>query len=280
MKHCTCIFALMAIGLASCADEPDDTNNQKNQTQPITIEFKAQFGDQPFGCDQSYPNIGRGNQMYTPTDARMYVHNVMVITQDDQKVPIALKDDAVFQSQGVVLLDFEDGANNCDNGTLLTNTEIVGTAPKGPYKAIEFTIGIPPELNHANQATAQSPLNLTGLWWSWLDGYKFMKFDGRTETMLIGALFHLGSTQCDDTQQQTTCQNPNTPTIRLDWQEGQPIIFDLAKLFEDAHLDMDEGEDLGCTSGVKDPDCAPIFRNLGLRFGDNATMPQRVFRTP
>ena len=218
--------------------------------------------------------------MYTPTDTRMYVHNVMVVMQDDQKAPVILKDDAVFQSQGIVLLDFEDGANNCDNGTLLTNTEIVGTAPKGPYKAIEFTIGVPEKLNHANSTTAQSPLNLTGLWWSWLDGYKFMKVDGRTETMLIGVLFHLGSTVCDDTQDQTSSQNKNTQTIQLTWQEGQPIVFDLAKLFEDAHLDMDEGEALGCISGIKDPDCASIFRNLGLQFGNNVAMPQRVFKTP
>lgn len=261
--------------LMSCADQAEDA---PVVMQDIKISFSAQFGDEPFSCDGSFAGVGRGDQTYTPTDARLYVHDVTLVRADGTSTPLTLKEDAVFQSQGVALLDFESGADNCANGTLLTNTEILGTAPEGEYTGVRFTIGVPASLNHGNQATAASPLNLTGLWWSWLDGYKFMKVDGRTEGMPIGALFHLGSTQCVDENTDTVCENENTPTIALDWTPSQTIIFDLKKLFEDAHLDMDEGGDLGCTSSPQDPDCAPIFRNLGMPL-DAIETPQRVFRT-
>ena len=81
--------------------------------------------------------------------------------------PLSLEQDGAFHNGEVALLDFEDDTGSCSNGTAQTHTQITGTVPEGEYTGLRFTIGVPAERNHVNQATAPSPLNIEGMFWSW-----------------------------------------------------------------------------------------------------------------
>lgn len=78
-----------------------------------------------------------------------------------------------------------------------------GSSVSDAFNGIEFTLGVPEALNHANPLQANSPLNNSQMFWSWQQGYKFLRIDGRFETGDTKSqtapqrwAFHLGSTGC------------------------------------------------------------------------------------
>lgn len=169
------IFLAASIAL-SCV-----TVQAQSNTEEIAINFEAWVGEQEFICGESYDAVGVGESSITPTDFRFYVSEVALIDEAGNAVPLELEQDGKWQYQNVALLDFEDGTNGCDNGTEETRTMVMGTVPEGDYKSLQFTLGIPKELNHDDATIAPSPLNLTSLWWNWQGGYKFLRVDLKTE---------------------------------------------------------------------------------------------------
>lgn len=156
------------------------------EAQSVTLRFQAQVGDQPFHCDQSY-TLGTPTSTVTPLDFRFYVSDVALIDADSNTVPLMLEQDGRWQYENLALLDFEDKSGGCANGTVELNDRIVGTVPAGNYTGVQFTVGVPFELNHADSTLAASPLNLTSLWWNWQLGYKFARID-LSNTNLTGML--------------------------------------------------------------------------------------------
>lgn len=78
-----------------------------------------------------------------------------------------------------------------------------GSAVSDTFNDIEFIVGVPDALNHANPLQASSPLNNSQMFWSWQQGYKFLRIDGHFEagdtkapTTTRRWAFHLGSTGC------------------------------------------------------------------------------------
>ena len=153
----------------------------QSDTKEVAINFEAWVGDEEFVCGESYEGVGVSESTITPTDFRFYVSDVALIDEDGNAVPLELEQDGKWQYQNTALLDFEDGTNACDNGTAEMNTTVVGTVPEGDYQSIQFTMGVPQDLNHEDAAIASSPLNLTSMWWNWQGGYKFLRVDIETE---------------------------------------------------------------------------------------------------
>jgi uncharacterized repeat protein (TIGR04052 family) len=143
----------------------------------------------------------------------------------------------------------------------------------GGYRGLRFVLGLPPELNHSNQATAPAPLNFSGLFWSWQDGYKFLRTEGQAGASSF--MMHLGSTGClRDAGGQTQCANLNTPQIELpafDPQTGR-VAVDLAALLAGSDLSADAR----CQSETDASVCLPLFQRLGL--GSTAAGTQTFFR--
>ena len=179
----------------------------KSESQEITINFEGWVGDREFVCGESYEQIGTAESTMTPNDFRFYVSDLAMIDESGNAVPIELEQDGKWQYQNVALLDFEDGSNTCDNGTAETRTTVVGTIPKGDYQNLQFTLGVPEELNHKDAAIAPSPLNLTSMWWNWQGGYKFLRIDMETDEAItsVAATNHGDGTM--ETHQQTTQTN-------------------------------------------------------------------------
>ncbi|MGA0805426.1 MAG: MbnP family copper-binding protein [Pseudohongiellaceae bacterium] len=221
----------------------------------LVLQFATDVNGAPFACGQSYAGIGTAATTITPTDLRFYISSVALLDANDKAVPLALEQDGVWQYQDVALLDFEDGSGPCQNGNAPTNHVVRGTVPAGDYTGLEFTLGLPFALNHADNLLAASPLNLSAMFWNWQGGYRFFKLDlavapgtamgggmgsgmgsgmagGMQGGMMKrdnpeagaghgngGFLVHLGSTGCASAATTTApaaaCANPNRVTVTL-----------------------------------------------------------------
>jgi hypothetical protein len=88
-------------------------------------------------------------------------------------------------------------------------------------------------------------------------------------------MLHLGSTGCrgDATKGEiTSCTNPNRIPVKLVSFDSakQRVVLDLKPLFASIDLGKDQGFSTGCMSGPADPECTPMFENLGLRLKESA----------
>lgn len=277
---------------------------QAQETQEVTIRFQAQVGDRAFSCTEKYSNLGSINTEISATDFRFYISGVNLIDQEGRAVPLTLQQDGRWQYQNVALLDFEDKSGGCTNGTVETRDRIVGTIPKGNYKGIQFTLGIPFNLNHEDVTLAPSPLNLSSLWWNWRGGYKFVRIDLKNQGSAptarpnhgnhnstpnanpISANFpiHLGSTGCVadiNTQKPSNCDSSNTVNLSFNNFDPQQnvIVADLATLVAGTNLAVNQPETpLGCMSAPNDSDCTSIMANFGLPFAGKPSPEQKFFR--
>ena len=153
----------------------------QSDTKEVAINFEGWVGNEEFVCGESYEGIGVSESTITPSDFRFYVSDIALIDEDGNAVTLELEQDGKWQYQNTALLDFEDGTNSCDNGTTDINTTVVGSVPEGDYQGLQFTMGVPEDLNHEDAAIAPSPLNLTSMWWNWQGGYKFLRVELETE---------------------------------------------------------------------------------------------------
>jgi len=161
--------AVVAASLASQTHAQD--------AAPVELSFAGEFAGQPFACADTFSGIGRSEADVTVADYRLFVSNVRLLDASGVETPLTLEDDGRWQSDGVALLDFEDGSASCSNGTPQTNAVIRGQAPTAIYTGVAFDIGIPFAQNHGDPTLAASPLNLTAMFWNWRGGYRFMRVD-------------------------------------------------------------------------------------------------------
>lgn len=285
--------------LAACTGTP--TGSQPAGTQPVTLRFAAMVGDQAFACSQAdkttpmtYSGIGTTASTITPTDFRFYVSDVALLDVSGKATPVTLKQDGKWQYQNVALLDFEDKTGLAVNGTTDTNAAVTGAVPEGAYTGLRFTVGVPETLNHADASKAASPLNLTGLFWSWQGGYKHARIDFTSKGLTGGYNIHLGSTGCTGTMMamqtdhggmampmtNVTCTANHRPTITLTaFDPGKDVVVaDLKALLSETNVDVDQGGAAGCMSAPDDPDCGAIFNAFGLPSGGSTVPAQRFFR--
>ncbi len=251
---------------------------------PITLNFRGVVGDKAFACGTIFDGIGTGPSQFIPADFRFYVSNIRLVSATGSEAPLELDQDGVWQYQNVALIDFETGPENgCAEGNEAVNAVVKGSVPAGVYTALQFDLGLPFDLNHGNASTAPSPLNFTAMFWSWNDGYKFVRIDTGDDKFRV----HLGSTGCDGgspSRPPTSCSRPNVATVHLSgFNPSQSVIeADLAALLADNNIDVNQPPESapGCQSDPDDQDCIPVFRNLGLNFADGSPSPatQKLFR--
>ncbi len=287
------------------------------ETMPVTIRFTGVVGDEPFACGQPYGGIGATGATVLPSDFRLYVSDVSLLTADGTAVPLALEQDGRWQYQNVALLDFENKSGPCVNGTEEMRDIVVGTVPAGEYTGVRFSLGVPFDLNHQDSTIAPSPLNLTAMFWTWQAGYKFFRADLEPEHKAMGPMMgapkpeghgapaaghgaaasghgaadasagwaiHLGSTGCQaggQMQAPSECTQPNRPTI--DFAPFDPaanaIAVDLKALLAGANVEVNQPESaFGCMSAPNDGDCTSIMANFGLPFGGAPSTGQTLFR--
>ncbi|MGE3737205.1 MAG: MbnP family copper-binding protein [Blastocatellales bacterium] len=259
-------------------------NTAASGSQEVMLHFKGTVGDKQFKCGESYEGIGTTNSKITPTDFRLYVHNVRLLDASGRETPVKLEQDGKWQVDNIVLLDFENGSGPCANGTADTNEVIKGKVAPGNYTGVKFSVGVPFERNHADPAKAPSPLNLTQLFWVWNAGYKFARIEMQTTGLPQGWFLHLGSTGCQPggTAQTlpTNCNFGNRPEITLTNfnVNSDVVIADLKRLLDGANVDVNQPKTArGCMSAQNDSDCTALFANLGLPFAGKTSSGQQFF---
>lgn len=278
---------LVMIACAACGPEDEPLAEPE---AAMTLSFAARVGDAPFSCSQIARDVGTTAAIIEPLDFRLYVHDVRLVTAGGRDVPFHLVDDGKWQSSGVALLDFEDRTGTCVNGTADTNTVLRGTAPRGSYTGLKLKIGVPFALNHADAALAPSPLNLSGLFWGWNGGYKFVRIDarvaGRSGTALVETSafnIHLGSVHCHGGGGSVTgCDRPDVGEVAL--RDFDPavteVLVDYRALVAGTDLTRDLGGAPGCMSDADDPDCPSLLARLGVNptSGQPDASQQALFR--
>ena len=145
--------------------------------QSVTLDFATMVNDQEVQCGVMYEGVGAEGSTVEFQDMRFYVSDVRLINADGEEVGLELSPNQ-WQHQDVALLDFEDGTARCaESGNEAMNSAVTGSVPEGEYTGVVFTLGVPFDLNHADVATAPTPLNVSSMWWSWQGGYKHARID-------------------------------------------------------------------------------------------------------
>ena len=276
MKKRMILVAALALAGFGC-----DSSSGGDAPQSVAIAFEAMVGSEVFVCGNTYDGLGADDSSLEVSDFRFYVQDVELRNADGDYVAVELDTDGnIWQVANVALLDFEEGCT--DLGNEATNRVVTGTVPAGSYDGLRFKMGVPFDLNHANPATAEPPLNLTSMEWDWQGGYKFLRIDTGTFSMTDWRM-HLGSTGCDGDPiagGTTACTTPNRVDVELDAfdPESDTVVADFAQLVDGAALDVNQPETpVGCMAGPNDSDCAALFENLGLPFDGSVPGPQQFF---
>jgi uncharacterized repeat protein (TIGR04052 family) len=266
--------ALACVASPSCA-----SSDEQGATMDVEVQFAVQVNGAAFECGRAYPDIGTHKDAFTPRDLRFYVHELVFSDAEGKTHPLELVQDGKFQVDDIALLDFEGHTDACNEGTPEVNARVIGTLPEGEYRGLSFKLGLPFARNHADQTLAPSPLNLSGMYWTWQSGYKFFRFEGESPTV-GGWIFHLGSTGCNGTLAGgvTECTAENVATVRLaDHEPGHAVVLELGKLLSGSDFSTRPEGDVGCMADASDAECAPLFERLGLPVADKAASAQVAF---
>jgi uncharacterized repeat protein (TIGR04052 family) len=301
-KKCFLLFSVWLILMTAWSTAQGQT------TQPVILRFAGAVNGEPFACGKSYPNIGTTKSTITPSDFRLFISAIELLTTDGKVVTVALDQDGIWQYKNVALVDFEDGSGPCGNGTKAIHTEVTGTVPAGSYTGVRFTMGVPFEVNHGDPTVAPSPLNITAMFWNWQGGYKFLRTDmattglakkpamkkmamehgvkgghgqhgvkgGHGQDDASGYSIHLGSTMCaspSPTESPSSCKNPNRVTVTFAKFDAakNTVIADLGAILAGANVDHNTPDTSpGCMSFPKDADCPAVMNALGLPYDGKA----------
>jgi uncharacterized repeat protein (TIGR04052 family) len=281
MRSLSVSLALTTVAcLAGCATQLPEAPPE----QSVSLSFALVAGEQPLRCGAAFGPLGRDQKRVSLRDARFYVQDVALIDDTGKPVPLRLQVND-WQDAKVALLDFEDGSGHCVGGTPATNTQVIGSVPAGHYRGVSLTLGVSQSLNHTSTELQGAPLDLAAMGWSWQAGRKFIKLELDPEGGVSKAdgsrantwYLHLGSTGCSGnpvTGETVACQRANRIPLRFDGFDPatQAVVLDVAALFRDSRLAVDEGAAVGCMSGPTDPECVAVFKRLGVSLNSGSPL--------
>jgi len=291
------MHSCVVIGLASAfvigTTLPSLAVKAPNQ-QPVAINFGLTNDGKQVGCGAPLANLSLGHVEAKLHEARFYVYGVKLIDKRGVRTPVALKQNE-WQYADLALIDFKDARGGnlpCSPTNPAKNTSITGTAPAGGYVGLEFSVGVPVEsqvdgkavaLNHSNVETAPAPLDIQAMSWNWQAGRKFLLVEVDPSVPIVKAdgskartwMVHLGSSGCKGnpaTGEIVSCAQQNRFTVTLDRfnPKTEQVNFDLTTLFNESDLTVDKGGAVGCMTALDDPECAAIFKAIGLNLKDSA----------
>ena len=169
MNYLRLIPLIGLLFLASCEEETEC--NCEPEDGAIKLSVSPRWGDQGFEFGAPLTNIS-GYDVYVQ-QLKFYLSDIRA-TKDNGEV-VELSD-----------IEFYDLREQQD--------EYIFTAPSGDYTSISFGIGVPVTMNGTEDPDFETgiydsdhPLSVTnGMYWDWQDGYIFMTFQGRYDTLGTG----------------------------------------------------------------------------------------------
>jgi uncharacterized repeat protein (TIGR04052 family) len=235
----------------------------------LDLAFGAVVGPEPFACGRTYMGLGATDSSWEPIDLRFFVSEPTLRSSDGIETPLRIVEVEGWQTQGVALVDLEDGTGRCTAGTPGTRSRVSvesDAAPAGnPPFVLGFTLGVPFSINHQEPAQALPPLDTSNLSWGRWSGYLFTKVEGQTPRGRFEV--HVGSTGCEASGNEiSSCLRPNRARVELDGftPATSTITLDLAALLADANLATGTGSSIGCASDALDADCTAVMGHIGI----------------
>jgi uncharacterized repeat protein (TIGR04052 family) len=211
---------------------------------PAPLQLQLQWQGQPLRCDSPMTLAGQTFQL---SQLQLFLSDF------HQTKPIALTP-GPYSNDRLVLLGIDCQSNDLGQWQIPLATALT----PGP---LNFTLGVPADLNHQNPLLATPPLQQTDMHWSWQHGYKFLRLDltGHANWSL-----HLGSTGCKGPSvmraPSTPCQQPNQIQVSVQYSGQQQLVLDLAPLLQDFGAN---GEN-SCMSDPQTHSCRQLLPRLGV----------------
>lgn len=300
VKHLVLICALI---LSACSPAPDpaaqsndSANESKNGKQSayaenpneVRITFTPHFQGQEVQCGQL---LNIQNEQWRINELAMFFSQFSLNFSSD-----VILDDNDWQSQQVALVRL---AGDCDKatGNTTVNAKINGVRVKYDDDTLisvienhntktsitlSFNVGVPFLINHQNPLIQASPLNDSSMFWVWRNGYKFIRWDMRSESGDSWS-FHLGSVGCESAAMvrapKKACAQPNlipvvvtlaSDSIQLVETENPNSQTSPVQIKVSIHLDaiLDNIETTrknSCMfSGIDSTTCSQLLENLKL----------------
>lgn len=154
-------------------------------------------------------NFALSADIWPETFLSFYIHAITLIDNDGVQYPF-LPDSPNKAHPDLALIEL----NAETKRALILRGKMPGNAR---FVGITFKLGVPQMINHANPLTAKPPLDTSSMFWSWQQGYKFLRID--SENPEKPWALHLGSTNCQSPSPlrppKEACERPNVPEVTL-----------------------------------------------------------------
>lgn len=168
-----------------------------------------------------------------------------------------------------------------DSQTCSGKLHLVSDKPLMPGDTLRFDLGVPFELNHLNPVTQPAPLNEPDMFWTWRNGYKFLRIDMQQKDMQQDDTqqkdiqqinsgrdtwaYHLGSVGCVSASAvrspTAACAKPNLSHHKMTVPvgEGLELVLHLDRLMKD----IVPGKANRCVMhGDTEPACESLYANI------------------
>jgi uncharacterized repeat protein (TIGR04052 family) len=222
-----------------------------HENQQITINVAPFYKDTPITCDGVFYHNGEKWQINTlsffVSKPLMTQRNTQHNTKRNTQQNLAFAE-TEWQTNDVALIWF---ANSCDPHTTNNTTLMLKVSPTHelnahyktgdktkPITTLEFSMGVPFAQNHANPLLQASPLNIPEMFWSWRNGYKFMRFDASATESSNNWSLHLGSLGCQSTSSLRAPAKPCAMPNLFKYQVNLPDIISQDKNILSIKIDI------------------------------------------
>lgn len=217
-------------------------------------------------CSPREQQINLGFSLHEPpgvaTRTAFYIYDITLLDADKQRHPFLLDSSDYPDQVALIVL-----------ASTQQHFSLAGVAAAKDFQALEFTVGVPEHLNHHNPLRAQAPLNDSSMFWSWQQGYKFLRIDGvyANDRSASGSegnwVFHLGSTGCDSPSALRPPEEPcrNSHRVRVHLQDFDPQHHRIDVNLESLTRQLADAGDVNCSGSYQLQDvCMRMLRTLGL----------------
>ena len=212
-----------------------------------SLALQLQFNGQPLSCDTAMMLSDKPWQL---AQLQLYLSDFSLNNK-----PLLLDPTPLHQQPQLALL------GTVCNEPANANWQLKFTRPL-TSGTLAFSVGVPLARNHQDPLQAKPPLNQSDMYWSWQQGYKYLRLE------LTGAdsqwALHLGATGCQSPSPMrppsSACQQQNRPQIAVAYQSGQSLSLDLAPLLDGISLSADNH----CMSDANRLSCQTLLPRLGI----------------